>query len=312
MTSVKINGVPEPLSSQGIAAWTDFSGGRSYREAHTESHAPASLFDRHCAEMRGVVWVRLGSRGHLSDVNAFAASLDRLQHPIVLLTTDGDCTVPSDLDTGTVETILDHPLVLRWYTQNHDGSRSNKIRGFPIGLDLHSLHDTELNRREKLLLALDTTRRAALPVSERSHQLACDLHLNSNSTARYRMLDELKHCPHVEFIAGRVSQAAIWRFYSSFSLALSTHGHGLDCHRTWEQLKLGCIVVTRTSSLDPLYEGLPVAIVEDWSECHDRAQLEQWIEELAPLTDKAYIDRKLSCAGWIERLRAELTAFSPS
>jgi hypothetical protein len=47
---------------------------------------------------------------------------------------------------------------------------------------------------------------------------------------------------------------------------ISPHGNGLDCHRTWEALALGCIPIVRTSSLDPMFNGLPVLIVKEWSD----------------------------------------------
>ncbi len=153
---------------------------------------------------------------------------------------------------------------------------------------------------------IDAIRLAARPVKLRGHQIACDLHLNISSPARVEALNELQSCPHIGFLAKHISQSGIWKFYSGFALALSTHGNGLDCHRTWELLKLGCIVITKTSSLDPLYEGLPVVIVNSWSECYDREQLERWISDLASLTDKAYIDEQLSCKARITRLRIAL------
>jgi len=45
---------------------------------------------------------------------------------------------------------------------------------------------------------------------------------------------------------------------------LSPHGRGLDCYRTYEALSLGSFVVVRSSSLDEIYDGLPVLIVEKW------------------------------------------------
>ena len=45
---------------------------------------------------------------------------------------------------------------------------------------------------------------------------------------------------------------------------MSPQGNGLDCHRTWEALILKTIPIVRTSSLDPLYEGLPVVVVHEW------------------------------------------------
>ena len=56
---------------------------------------------------------------------------------------------------------------------------------------------------------------------------------------------------------------------------LSPFGTGLDCFRTWEALIFGHIVIVKSSSLDELYEGLPVVIINDWAEINQR-NLEKW------------------------------------
>ena len=53
---------------------------------------------------------------------------------------------------------------------------------------------------------------------------------------------------------------------SKYAFVISPHGNGLDCHRTWEALVLGCIPIVKTSKIDYLYENLPVLIVKDWSD----------------------------------------------
>jgi hypothetical protein len=47
---------------------------------------------------------------------------------------------------------------------------------------------------------------------------------------------------------------------------VSPHGNGLDCHRTWEALALGCIPIVKSSGIDPLFDELPVWIVNQWSD----------------------------------------------
>jgi hypothetical protein len=51
-----------------------------------------------------------------------------------------------------------------------------------------------------------------------------------------------------------------------YKYIISPLGNGLDCHRTWEAIILGCIPIVKKSGLDPMYEGLPVLIVNDWSD----------------------------------------------
>ena len=57
-----------------------------------------------------------------------------------------------------------------------------------------------------------------------------------------------------------------YRYVSTFKFIFSPHGVGLDCFRTYEALYLGCYIIVKTSSLDVLYQDLPVLIVQEWSD----------------------------------------------
>ena len=46
---------------------------------------------------------------------------------------------------------------------------------------------------------------------------------------------------------------------------LAPRGNGLDTLRAWEALYLGRVVITKNSSLDAVFEDLPVLIVSNWS-----------------------------------------------
>jgi hypothetical protein len=83
---------------------------------------------------------------------------------------------------------------------------------------------------------------------------------------------------------------------------VSPHGNGLDCHRTWESLVLGNIVIVKRSSLDPLYEGLPVVIVDDWREIGvDNLRL--WRAEHSGAFSKPEVQERLTNRYWIARMR---------
>lgn len=53
-------------------------------------------------------------------------------------------------------------------------------------------------------------------------------------------------------------------------LWLSPRGNGLDCHRTWEALYLDVIPIVWSSTLNSLYTGLPVIILNNSNEITDR------------------------------------------
>src|ERR1700722_11865528 len=59
---------------------------------------------------------------------------------------------------------------------------------------------------------------------------------------------------------------------------LSPQGNGLDCHRTWEALYMGCIPIVKNSLLNDLYEDLPVVIVDDWAEVTEEFLNAKWLE----------------------------------
>ena len=72
----------------------------------------------------------------------------------------------------------------------------------------------------------------------------------------------------------RIERYESWKNQSEYAFIASPHGNGIDCHRTWEALCLGCIVIVKTSPLDDLYDGLPVLIVGEWSDICENLLLE--------------------------------------
>jgi len=63
-----------------------------------------------------------------------------------------------------------------------------------------------------------------------------------------------------------VPRKVTWMNQTKYAFVACPHGNGLDCHRQWEALCLGCIPVVKRSSIDSIYEGLPVLIVDSWSD----------------------------------------------
>lgn len=90
------------------------------------------------------------------------------------------------------------------------------------------------------------------------------------SESRSTIHQRLKDNKLIDFSSRKfLSIETLYRHKIKYAFTISPHGMGLDCHRTWEDLILGCIVVVKTSSLDPLYQGLPVVIVDDWDEINE-------------------------------------------
>ena len=298
----------EMLWSKGVALYCDHHGPRSYPQAATESWQAPAFFERSFRNVGGLVWIRLSTRsrdGAPCDLDSFVeASLPHVQEPFVLVTTDGDACVPSEIAPATVWSLLDSPWLVAWFTQNHDGTGHPKLHPWPMGLDLHTpLQDGE---PEAAIALLTKIRQQRDPIQKAQLKVFCDLGLSMCSTDRRDVTRLLRDCPHVAFATHRVSREEVWRRYAAHPFVLSAHGNGLDCHRTYEALYLGSIVITKRSSLDPLYDGLPVVCVSDWREVLDVGRLDEWRKSLAPLTAAAHVWRLLSPQHWIARARQML------
>lgn len=299
------------LCSKGLSQYCDFRGPEFYWRAETESCQPESFFRRYYAGASGLVWLRLSTRsrdGMLCDLDNFVrGALPAIRKPFALITTDGDASVPSDIPTATVDALLDNPWLVSWHTQNYDGHPHAKLAPLPIGIDLHTPRFCTSTRR--LVAQLQRIRERRLPLDQVPLRVFCDLEINLASEERRQAVAALRNCDHVDFLKKRVSQTAIWRRYAEYPFVLSAEGNGLDCHRTWELLYLGTIVITKTSSLDLLFDGLPVVVVEDWKEVGDKRNLAKWLRQYGELTNRDAIWSRLEPDRFIRTISESLTKF---
>lgn len=265
----------------------------------TEHLSPPGSMARDFADLQGWVWIRTGSHfNRPNDLEQFVRTvLPNITRPIRLISGDGDAGVPGNLVPGVADAILEHPMVNVWYTQNYDGSMVHpKIRPLPIGLDLHFEMHIGFNivAEERLAQLFRATVESAIP-TERQNAVFVGA-LGNTNPERAAMSATLKNVSHIIFSDRRVDYADAMRDYGKYRFAVSPRGHGIDCHRTWELLAMRTIPILLTSSIDSLFEKLPVVIVKDWAEVRDQSNLERWFDEHAS---------KLELPGttWINRAR---------
>ena len=83
----------------------------------------------------------------------------------------------------------------------------------------------------------------------------------------------------------RIEQFKLFETRSKYKFLLSPLGNGFDCHRTWEGILFGMIIIAKTSPLDLLYKihNLPVVIINDWNEIN-KTMLNIWYKKYKHLT----------------------------
>ena len=110
---------------------------------------------------------------------------------------------------------------------------------------------------------------------------------------------ERSYTDHSGFITIPVTHPDFYNILSSYQFVLSPRGRGIDCYRTWEALYVGTIPIIKSSSIDELFQDLPVIIVKSWDEINKKF-LDDKLEEFSKRTFEV---GRLSSTYWINKIK---------
>jgi hypothetical protein len=297
--------------SRGLGLSCDHHGGLDFVRGQRGARAALRFDPRVFERVRDgdLVWTRL-----IALPQFLREALPRIQARFALVTGDEDWSIPQGFD-GSRE-LLESPKLALWFTQNLDAQGTHpKLRHLPIGLDFHTISNGPKWGEAQATPAAQEAGleaiRASMPENaQRLPKVHADFHFNKHKhqvwgDARAQVQQALEHNPQLVFQRQKLARSQLWREKTRYAFVVSPHGNGLDCHRTWESLVLGNIVIVKRSSLDPLYEGLPVVIVDDWRQI-DQPNLSRWHAEHAAAFARPEVQQRLTNAYWIERMRLQL------
>lgn len=294
--------------SRGLALLCDHNGGVDFVRGQRGGRAPLRFDPRRFDAVKDgdLIWMRLFALPQFVE-----EALPRIQARFALLTGDEDWSIPGSFERS--QELLESPKLLRWFTQNLDSAGTHpKLDVLPIGLDFHTISNGPKWGHEQATPAeqeaeLEALRQSMPPNRERLLQAHADFHFNKKKDQvwgddRDSVQRVLQDNPSVVFQAKKVRRIDLWREKTRYAFVVSPHGNGLDCHRTWESLVLGNIPIVKRSSLDPLYEGLPVVILDDWREITPE-NLKRWHAEHQNAFDRPEVLERLTGRYWIDRAR---------
>jgi len=263
----------------------DWSGNSNYAyPAYPTRYRVQSL--KRLVGKQGVIWLRLGSdppkpeleNGAPGDLIVFARDvIGKLSGPVVLITTDGDRTIPNGLPEDVFHKIVDDTNIKVWYSQNLvTPSPHPKLRSLPIGIDLHTPIGRFARTKAKAELFRTAIKSSSI-TKDRIPRVWCDVHLEPDlgdligeprgllTESRDELRDGINKgqlAGVVDGPKGRLPLQSVWKNYGDYEFVMSLPGHGLDCHRTWEALALGATVITIHSPLDDLLRPYRVVFIE--------------------------------------------------
>jgi len=237
------------------------------------------------------------------------AVMPKMKRGFVLVSGDSDMTVPFEiLSQDEYNSLVENPLLIRWYAQNTRVQFCEKIVQMPIGLDYHTISRNPLHEwrtdgegflprdQERILHDIRATMR---PFWERPAKIYVNFSLNTCRFGQRKAC--LAQIPEtlLEKNLAFTKRTANWKRISECAFVLSPFGNGMDCHRTWEALCLGAIPILCAPSFTKMFEGLPVLIVDTWTEITQ----ELLDKTIAEFRLKNFQYEKLTLAYWQERIK---------
>lgn len=251
-----------------------------------------------------------------ADMRSFFRFIGQIQKKFILVSGDADEVCPDDiLSPDEFQTLLSCDKLVHWYSQNCMIAREKmhpKMSKIPIGLDYHSISRGGHSWGKKKTplqqeIELDQIAEQSKPINERQMKCYSNFHFSIHAAHIPRFvqdrIDAIEQISRdlVYYEPKKIPRVETFKHQCEFVFVISPHGNGNDCHRTWESLVLGNIVIVKTSHLDDLYEGLPVWIVKEWNEVTEenmRRIYREYVEE-GRLFDSF---EKLKLSYWREKI----------
>jgi len=230
--------------------------------------------------------------------------LPKIQHAFILVSGDSDLPInPSTLGLE-LENLLANPLLIAWHAQNRDFDHL-KLHSLPIGINLHNLWSNPLQWGGGFILPtlqelqLQTISENAPSFLNREQKIFCNWHFSIDRADRKDCLERIDKTTCF-FQPEPRPMVETWEMQSQYQFVLSPHGAGLDCHRTWEALLLGCIPIVKTAKINDLFENLPVIVINNWADIN-----QHFLENAAQdVMQKTYGLEKLYMRYWKSKIKS--------
>ena len=235
--------------------------------------------------------------------------LPKINNNFVLVSGDSDLCVPKEALTSQEFAILiNSNFLLKWFAQNTHFQNHEKIFQMPIGLDYHTIgnnpsHKWKLKTENHLPFYQEETliniKNNSKPFYDRIQKIYVNFSLTNDrfndrkkslNTIPLNLLDK-----NLNFIPRTIN----WNIMSKYTFVLCPFGVGMDCHRTWEALCLGCIPILCAPIFKKLFEELPVLIVNNWNEITEEL-IKSTIEKFKEST---FNYDKLLLKYWVEKIK---------
>jgi hypothetical protein len=219
------------------------------------------------------------------------------------------CSIRSTITKKTFK-LLNSPLLIRWFAQNTQIQQSDKIIQLPIGLDYHTIFSNPNQRwkknnkphlpifQENILFNII---KESLNFLDRKNKIYVNFSKENN-----RFHDRKKSLQQIsknllEINNNYDKRTNIWKQMATYKFILLPFGNGMDCHRTWESIALGCVPIICAPNFKKLFDGLNVLIVNDWSEVTEEL-LNSYLNSIGNNELNNINNEKINLRYWVDKI----------
>ncbi len=253
--------------------------------------------------------------------------LPKLQTPIVLVTGEDDSS-PIRHTPQAAKALLESDKIYHWFgTQSDIHGAAEKHTPMPLGMPYpyrtdisfgkpwfapqrHITARYDLKGFDRRLAGLTHDRK---PLAKRKLQVYGDFALNNTSRSgalgetRAEVAGILAASGCAVFPRSTVQRLRLYEIYCQYAFVASPFGRGMDCYRTWEALLMGAVPIVRRSPITQVFDGFPVAIIDDWREVTQN-RLEDWVNQFSGAWDDGSLEERLTSSYWWQRIKAKSQA----
>ena len=293
-----INIQEQLVTEDGIANWVNSNNG----VLHTRKISNINNIDL----SRCPPYTLVCLTGYPQIVDTFFSNIiNHFQNKIILITIETDFFPMKDV-------YLNNPLLHHWFTWNKQ-KQHTKLTCIPIGLNNDRHNNSILTHLKKYTN------------NSRENLFAVNLSVSSNPE-RIKLIQIANtkwnnFCTHIQnipflntyrqrsFIEGKikidVTDPKCYEILSKYKFILSPPGAGIDCHRTWEALYCGTIPIIISSSINELYEDLPVLTVSSWDVINKEFLEKNYVIIQEKLKNNKYNMQKLYLNFWTNKIEKQ-------
>jgi hypothetical protein len=255
----------------------------------------------HCLQDGVVIFVDMWSKGDF-----FKDMLPKINVKFVLITGDSDEANPPYQHWDQIK---NDSRLIHWFALNYQGLRGNetstRISPIPLGNSQWNNQKENMVKAHQQGFGLLNGTIQSQNKNESARPILSSFRVGTNERIRKPIWNLVceptgRLYNHTTCLYG-IDQFEFYKTLSLSRFTISPHGRGIDCYRTYESLLLGTYPIVKTSSLDPIYENLPVLILHDWEDINEDL-LKETYERFR--SNRTFEFKKLYKGYWFDRFRS--------